>query len=92
MKNNDQNKELVQGFTLEELNEFDGKDGRPCYIAVDDKVYDLTASPLWQNGEHSGCEGISVCGKDLTKALEDDAPESHQAGHHRDFPIVGELV
>jgi len=91
MKNIDQNKELVQGFTLEELAEFNGKDSRPCYVAVEGKVYDLTESSLWQNGDHTTCESMAICGKDLTTVIEDDAPDSHQEGHYRDFPIIGQL-
>ena len=29
-----------------------GKDGKPSYIAVNGKVYDVTESRLWKNGQH----------------------------------------
>lgn len=39
-------------FTLEELAKYDGKDGRPAYVAANGKVYDLTGSKLWKAGRH----------------------------------------
>ena len=39
-------------FTQEELKQFDGKEGRPAYFAVDGVVYDASASKLWRNGTH----------------------------------------
>lgn len=91
MKNNDQNKKLVRGFTLEELAKFDGRNGKPCYVAVEGKVYDLSGSPLWLEGNHINCEDLSICGQDLTKVVREDAPESHEEGHYKEFPVVGEL-
>jgi predicted heme/steroid binding protein len=37
-------------FTLEELKQYDGRDGRPAYIAYKGKVYDVTDSFLWIDG------------------------------------------
>jgi len=34
------------------LSAFDGKEGRPSYIAYKDKVYDVTGLKLWKNGIH----------------------------------------
>jgi len=82
----------LKKFTKEELAKFDGQDGRPCYVAVDGKVYDLSESSLWQDGKHSTCEDMAICGKNLTDVIKNDAPESHEEGHFRDFPIAGELV
>ena len=39
-------------FTLEELKQFDGKEGRPAYFAMDGVVFDATNSRLWRNGSH----------------------------------------
>jgi predicted heme/steroid binding protein/uncharacterized membrane protein len=36
----------------EELKQNDGKEGRPAYVAYQGKVYDVTTSKLWRNGEH----------------------------------------
>ena len=41
-------------FTLEELKNYDGKEGRKAYIAVDGVVYDVTNVAAWQDGTHHG--------------------------------------
>ena len=53
-------------FTLEELKNYDGKDGRPAYIAYKDKVYDVTDDFLWAEGDH---QGEHVAGRDLTEEM-----------------------
>ena len=53
-------------FTLEELKQYDGKDGRPVYVAYKGKVYDVTDSLLWMEGDHQGAHGA---GKDLTEEM-----------------------
>ena len=63
-----------EGFmTLQELTQFDGKDGRKAYVAVNGTIYDLTESARWQNGHH---EGMHQAGADLTEALQ-SAPVPH---------------
>ena len=54
-------------FTLKELAEYDGKGGKPAYIAYKGKVYDVSASSLWLDGDHFGAH---QAGKDLTEGLE----------------------
>ncbi len=49
----------------ETLSHFDGKDGRPAYIAYLDKVFDVTNVKLWKNGVHIK----HVAGHDMTDAL-----------------------
>ncbi len=39
-------------FTLQELEQFNGKDGQPAYTVVDGVVYDVTASKMWREGLH----------------------------------------
>jgi predicted heme/steroid binding protein len=53
-------------FSLNELNGFNGKDGKPAYIAFKGKVYDVTNSSLWQEGDHLGHNA----GIDLTEEME----------------------
>ncbi len=73
-------------FTLEELAEFNGKDGKPAYVAVDGVVYDVTDSKAWQEGQHNGFEA----GKDLTKEIKDESP--HGVVKLEGIPKVGVLV
>jgi predicted heme/steroid binding protein len=53
-------------FTLDELKQYDGKDGRPAYIAYKDKVYDVTDDYLWSGGDH---QGEHAAGRDLTEEM-----------------------
>lgn len=53
-------------FTLDELRKFDGRDGRPAYIAYKGKVYDVTESYLWIGGDH---QGQHEAGKDITSEM-----------------------
>ena len=41
-------------FTLEELAKFNGADGKPAYFAYRGKVYEVTGSDTWENGDHLG--------------------------------------
>jgi len=41
-------------FTTEELKQYDGKNGKPGYIAYKGKVYDVTDDYLWVDGAHQG--------------------------------------
>ena len=53
-------------YTLDGLSQFDGKDGRPAYLAYQGIVYDVTASRLWKNGSHVTKH---AAGNDLTELL-----------------------
>ena len=50
-------------FTLEELSQYDGKNGKPAYVAVGGIVYDVSSEPTWAGGAHFGL----TAGKDLTE-------------------------
>ncbi|MGB9597204.1 MAG: cytochrome b5 domain-containing protein [Candidatus Poribacteria bacterium] len=76
----------LKKFTLKELAEYNGRNGKPAYIAYKGKVYDVTESDLWSDGDH---QGLHEAGRDLTKDME-DAP--HDPDELERFPIVGELV
>lgn len=56
----------LKKFTLDELKQYDGKDGRPAYIAFNGKVYDVTDSFMWADGDH---QGQHSAGKDLTSEI-----------------------
>lgn len=72
-------------FTREGLAEFDGRQGRPAYVAYEGRVYDLSESALWEGGDHCGEHSA---GADLTEEM-GDAP--HFADELDRFPVVGTL-
>jgi predicted heme/steroid binding protein len=47
------------------LSAFDGKEDRPAFVAVNDRVYDMTGLKLWRSGLHMKHHS----GTDLTEAL-----------------------
>ncbi len=53
-------------MTAEGLAAYDGRKGRPTYIAYAGKVYDVSNSPLWKEGRHMGKH---PAGADLTPFL-----------------------
>jgi predicted heme/steroid binding protein len=69
-------------FDKEELEKFDGIDGRPAYVAYLGKVYDLTGIPESEHGDHYG----HPFGMDLTVEM-DDAP--HADNLVLVMPVVG---
>ena len=72
--------------TRQELEENNGKNGKPAYIAYKGKVYDVTQSSFWLDGDHLG---MHQAGKDLTEELE-MAP--HREETFQRVKLVGELV
>ena len=72
--------------TKQQLQENDGKNGKPAYIAYQGKVYDVSASSFWMEGDHMGTH---EAGKDLTEELE-MAP--HREETFQKVKFVGELV
>lgn len=72
-------------MTREELAQFNGKEGRKAYVAVNGKVYDFTDSDLWENGLH---QDQHQAGKDLTRELM-SAP--HVRAVVERFPVVDRL-
>ena len=63
--------EQSKTFTVDQLREFNGKNGKPAYVAYKGVVYDVTESYQWVDGDHLGHEA----GKDLTEQM-DIAPHS----------------
>jgi predicted heme/steroid binding protein/uncharacterized membrane protein len=53
----------MKEFTSEELLAYNGKDGKPVYIAFEGKVYDVSQSRLWSKGTHMNRH---PSGKDLS--------------------------
>jgi predicted heme/steroid binding protein len=81
----DEDLDNLPEFTLEELAEYDGKDGRKAYVAVDGIVYDVTDSRPWKNGEHNGF----TAGRDLTEEIKNVSP--HGVSKLRNVPAVGKI-
>jgi predicted heme/steroid binding protein/uncharacterized membrane protein len=57
----------VKKFDLDELKNFDGKEGKPAYIGYSGKVYEVTPSKLWKNGRHMNRHNA---GGDLTADIQ----------------------
>ena len=57
----------LKKFTVKELEQYNGKNGKPAYAAYQGKVYDLAQSSLWSGGEHMG---MHQAGKDITEEME----------------------
>ncbi|PLY06938.1 MAG: hypothetical protein C0624_03895 [Desulfuromonas sp.] len=72
-------------MTLGQLKNFDGREGRSAYVAVNGKVYDVSESARWQEGNH---EGAHQAGADLSEDLK-SAP--HVRSVIERFPVVAEL-
>lgn len=75
----------MKEFSLEDLKQFDGREGRAAYVAYKGVVYDVTESAMWGDGDH---EGQHSAGGDLT-AEHEDAPHDVYV---TDFPEIGRLV
>lgn len=70
---------------MKDLSRYNGKNGARAFIACKGKVYDVSRSFLWQNGNH---QVLHNAGADLTDSLQ-------KAPHREDllerFPVVGTL-
>ncbi len=75
----------MKEITSEELLSFNGKDGKPVYIAYQGKVYDVSKSPLWSKGLHMNRH---PSGKDLSGEI---LAAPHGAEVFERYPEVGVL-
>jgi predicted heme/steroid binding protein len=75
-------------FTLEELKQNDGKNGKPAYVAFKGKVYDVSDDFLWVEGDH---QGEHSAGQDLTEAMQ-HAPHMEDVLERSPVKIIGILV
>ncbi len=73
-------------FTIEDIHSFDGKEGRPAYVAYKGKIYNVTDSKLWKEGSHVKKH---LAGHDLTDALK---TASHGEEKILSMPEAGILV
>ncbi len=76
----------LEEFTLEELADYNGRGGHRAYVAYKGKVYDVTESSYWTDGDHLG---EHLAGVDLTADM-DAAP--HGPDHLDNMKLVGVLA
>ena len=76
----------LRKFTLDELRQYDGKNGRLAYIAFRGKVYDVTDNYLWGDGEHFG---EHRAGQDTSDGLSNAPHGDEKLGA---IVLVGELI
>ncbi|MFD1485872.1 cytochrome b5 domain-containing protein [Lacticaseibacillus baoqingensis] len=72
-------------FTLDELKQYDGQDGRAAYVAVDGVVYDVSNVGPWAGGKHHG----NTAGGDASQAI---LKSPHGKGVLAKLPRVGVLA
>jgi predicted heme/steroid binding protein len=77
--------EETKKFSINELSQFDGKDGKAAYVGYKGKVYDVTESAQWTDGEHLG----HMAGQNLTDEM-DVAPHSEEVMER--MKVVGVLA
>jgi len=75
----------MKKFDEKELALYDGQNGKPIYITYKGKVYDVSNSFLWKDGEH---QVIHRAGMDLT-AFFQHAPHGEKV--LKRFSVVGFL-
>ena len=75
----------MKEYTLEELAQHNGEDGKPALIAAHGKVYDVSDSYHWRKGRH---HALHRAGMDLSAKLS-RAP--HGAHLLERVPVVGTL-
>lgn len=83
--NYDGKRQSLKKFTLKELAFYDGSNGKPAYVAVNGKVYEVTNEATWGGATHFGL----VAGKDYSKEFNSCHENSSIL---EKLPLVGELI
>ena len=79
-----QQREGMMEMTRQELSKYDGKEGRPAYVAVNNVIYDVTPFSAWAGGIHQDIKA----GTDATAAFN----ECHNHSILERMKIVGRLT
>lgn len=75
----------IKNFTTEELERYDGKEGRPAYIAVEGSVYDISSNiNEWTEGVNS----TIIPGTDVTTHI---CRNYGNTNVMKDVPVIGKL-
>lgn len=79
-------RDFLREFTVEELSQYDGVNGRPAYVGVNGNVYDLTNNSHWSGGSHYGLfagqnhsEDFMICHAGMSQILDQ-------------LPLVGKVI
>lgn len=76
----------TQTFDAQSIKQYDGKDGRACYVAVKGVVYEIAGKGQWRDGGHLPSNGQAYCGADLTQAI---GRSPHGESKLQELPKVG---
>jgi predicted heme/steroid binding protein len=74
----------MEEYSKEEIAQFDGTEGRKAYICYHGKIYDVSESPFFVDGQHFQHK----VGLDLSEELI-DAPHGEEV--FEEVPLVGRL-
>ncbi|MFY0594199.1 cytochrome b5 domain-containing protein [Roseivirga sp.] len=75
---------MTKAYSRSQLALRNGQDKEEIWVAYQGKIYDVTTSKLWRNGQHYE----HWAGQDLTNELP-DAP--HTETVFKKFKVIGEL-
>ncbi|WP_367296215.1 cytochrome b5 domain-containing protein [Levilactobacillus yonginensis] len=70
-------------FNAEELAKYNGQNGQPAYVAIDQTVYDVSDKAAWAGGKHHG----NLAGQELTQIIDGQSPHGRRV--LKDLPVVG---
>lgn len=88
---NEINLDQLKEFTVEELAEYNGSEGKPAYVALNGLVYDVTIAKAWLAGIHNPHSTERIAGRDLTEEFEKAPPTHQRADFFKSLPVVGKL-
>ena len=77
-----------KSVTTTELAKNNGKNGAPCWVAVDGTVYNVTGNKEWVNGEHVPSNGQAKCGRDESSSI---GQSPHGTSVLAKLPAIGKL-